>query len=175
MFLTVFVEVALLAIIIGGATYGYRKGFFALVVKPVKLAVRFGASLLLSIPLGNAVIISFISPMLSRKFSGDFADIVISIASIALACLIIYFFSGIALSTLTSVIDSCIKLGLIGKINGIVGFAIMLLISIMCSWIFVSLSDHIFSLDVFSDSRLVAEFEGGLLYEIIKKTSPFIT
>ena len=77
------------------------------------------------------------------------------------------------LSALTSVIDSCFKYGIIGKINCIIGFAVMLLISILCGWIFVSLSDYIFALDVFSDSRLVAEFEGGLLYRIFKKTSPF--
>lgn len=172
MFLKLFVEIILLTIIFGGSYYGYKKGFFALAVKPVKALLRLGTSVFFCVPLGELLISPIISPIIKKKIPVFLSTYIENVVSAGISFLIILVCSGFIFSLVSSLLDSCVSVGILGRINALFGLAFAAVCSIILAWIFVALTDIALALDFFADSRFVMEFDGGLFYKILKYTSP---
>lgn len=173
MFLNLLVEVILILIITCGSYYGYRRGFFAMAIKPAKSVVRVGASISLCLPLGENLVEPILSPIIKRNLSSPVANILSKTFSILLAFFAVSVFFAFMLSIASGVIDLCINRGVLGRINEIVGMICATAISFFIAWIFITIFDYLTITEPFSGSRLVKEFCGGPIYKLLKAISPF--
>nr|MBE6545484.1 hypothetical protein [Oscillospiraceae bacterium] len=171
MFLTVFFEVILLAILIGGSYYGYNKGFFVLAIRPAKAVLRVGAAFCFCVPLGEAVILPLVAPLLYGRLPSGITSYVAGIISAGVAFLVILVLSGVLLSVLFSVLNYCASSGLIGRVNSLFGLIFAGIISVVTACFFVIIADIAMSLEPAQDSRLVKEFSGGPLYSFFSSIS----
>ena len=171
MFLTVFVEVILLAILIGGSYYGYNKGFFSLAIKPARTVLRIGVAFCFCVPLGDAVFLPIIADLLKGRLPSEILSTVASLISVGVAFLVILVVSGILLSVLFSVLNYCATEGLIGRVNSLFGLVFAGFVSIVLAWLFVAIADTAMTLEAMQHSRLVHEFSGGPLYNFFSSIS----
>lgn len=173
MFLTVFVEVILLSILIGGSYYGYCKGFFCLAVKPARAVLRIGAAFCFCVPLGDAIITPIISELLYGRLPSKAVSAIAGILSVGAAFLLILVLSGVLLSILFSILNYCVEAGVIGRVNRLFGLVFAGAISVLSAWLFVALTDAAMALEPVRDSRLVQEFSAGPLYRFFYSISRF--
>ena len=211
MFLNLLIEVILIAIIVGGTSFGYRKGLFKMVAAPARTLVCLVTSFLFGRPVGKY----FLSPILSvpikryvltfvsEKMAWDsghvikiptiikvtgavfdisydnaeitvesmvnsFTDPLVALVSCLIAFVLIFCLSKWLIKLLMNLTDSCLNIGVLGKLNRISGAVLSVFFAIICAFAFTSAVNYILRLDFALNSRLVREFSGGPLYRFFR-------
>lgn len=97
-----------------------------------------------------------------------FTEPLIALISRAVAFILLFILSKFLFKLLVYLADSFLGIGIIGRLNRLLGAALSICIAIACAWAFTSAVDYLFRLDIFENSRLVGDFDGGLLYRFFK-------
>ena len=87
------------------------------------------------------------------------------------AFILLFIFLKYILRLLVFLADSFLALGIIGKLNRLLGGAVSVCIAFFGAWVFTSAVEYLFHLKIFTDSRLVNDFDGGPIYRLIKEFS----
>ena len=168
MLIEILVDLILLGIIVLGGYYGYKKGFFSIALKPFKTIVRIVVAYWLCKSVGE-----FVFPIFNRLLSGKIPDFLLifvaRIFSTIFAFISIYILFGFLLSVLSYVINNFFTKGFIGRINSVMGLLLAGLISLVVARILATLSDHILSIDEVRKYEVIGDFNGGPIYEILKR------
>ena len=167
MFLDIFIEVVLLTIIIGGSYLGYQKGIFLLLARPIKSVILFPLSYVVYKFINTSKIESLVILFLP-EMSSNFAGLFLSIFARAVCVILILLICRIALACGIKLFDHLILDGPIRKFNRALGLVTSGLTSILFAVLIVNITDKLFALDLFINSRLVDEFDGGLLYRLFE-------
>lgn len=165
MFLNLLIEVILLLILVGGAYYGKRIGFFKIAVKPLKLAISILFSFLLCKTVGNYLIAPLIMTRIAEEFR-EFAAVSVGAISTAIAFMLLLFVIRIILSFAVSVAARFFDFGIIGRINKFLGFLLATIVALILAYGFALLVEFLFTLQIFDNSSLVKDFSGGILYRL---------
>ena len=171
MFLNIFLEVFLIAIIVGGSRYGYNKGFFKMTVGPARLIVCFAVSLGYSSLVGDAIVAPILLEIIKEQIT-PLISLLINPISTAVAFLLLFYGMKIVISFLVSLVNRIIDEGIIGKINKSLGFIIAGIIAFIIAICFVSLSEYLIMQEAFSDSEILDDFSGGPIYKAFLSISP---
>ena len=123
----VLVDSFIILLVVISALYGYKKGFIAIAMKPIRSAFRIGSAVMFCIPFSNLLYLSLIMP-LAMENEPDIVKIGIGRAiSVILSFVLILAFAKVVISVLANTISFLFGLGIIGSINRLVG-----LISMTC-------------------------------------------
>lgn len=171
MFLNILIEVVLLAIVLGGAYYGYNKGLFKMTAGPVKLLLCLAVSFAFSRAVGGYIVFPIIISCIEEGIS-SFAYPVISVISIVSSFLILFLMSRGLLSIIISLINSLLDEGIIGKVNKAIGFILAGVIASLGAMLLASLMEYVLLHEAFNDSDLLKDFSGGPIYRLFTVISP---
>lgn len=159
------VEIIILGIMILSGMYGYRKGFVSLALKPVKSALKIGASLMFCLPLSELICFHFVMPIMADK-AGILLTPISRILSVILSFLLLITFGGFVVSGVANLLVSFFSIGMLGKANRIVGLLFSACLGIIASWIFCVMFDHISDKSGF-------DFIGGPIFRLFISINPF--
>lgn len=96
------------------------------------------------------------------------ADSLSTLISRALGFVLLLILSGLFIKLLIYLADSFLNVGPLGIINRLLGATVSTLGAVLVAGMLASATEYAFSLDGINDSRLVADFDGGQLYRILK-------
>ena len=209
MFLDLLIEIILLAVIVGGLLFGYRRGFFGLISGWARRVLCFILSLSLCDWLGNFFKPMVYNPIRRLSYNSlkqgsdrllstldgilpvladvkgpatnelDITDIIETMAdgvadslstliSRVLGFVLLLLLSGLLVKLLIYLADSFLNVGPLGTINRLIGAAVSTLGAVLIAAMLASSAEYVFGLEAFKNSRLVAEFDGGQIYRILK-------
>ena len=100
--------------------------------------------------------------------SDSIADSLSTLISRALGFVILLILSGLLIKLLVYLADSILNIGPLGIINRLLGATVSMLGAVLIAGMLASATEYLFALECFNNSRLVAEFDGGQLYRILK-------
>ena len=190
MLLTVIVEVILLGILIGGSYVGYKKGLFAIALKPCKTIICLGLSFVFCKTVGELVFMPMVSSYIFDKTSdikiGHSEYIpamsaleqavvtnatslglqVAQIVSSIFAFVLLFILARTLVSLLIYGANSVFSYGIVGRINRVLGFLCAGVVSLATAHLFTLGSQYLFSFEEFQNSELTEGFSGGLLYRL---------
>ncbi len=92
--------------------------------------------------------------------------------SIIIAFVLIYLLSKLLLSGATLIVSSVFEIGVLAKINRIMGVVLAGLMSLLVAWAAVAVIDFLFHLSIFDKVSFIRGFDGGPLYRLFKSISP---
>lgn len=98
-----------------------------------------------------------------------FSNPIVALISRIFAFVLIFIGLRYIIRFLIYLLDSCFNLGVIGWFNKAIGLFLSLCLGFFVCWVFCSATEYLLSLDVFASSRLVADFDGGILYRFFKE------
>lgn len=159
------VEIIILGIIVLSGMYGYRKGFVSLALKPVKSALKIGASLMFCLPLSELICIHFVMPIMADK-AGVLLIPIRRVLSVILSFLILMAFGGFVVSGVSNLLVSFFSIGMLGKANRIVGLFFSACLGVIASWVFCMLFDLI-------SDKSGSDFIGGPIFRLFISINPF--
>ena len=171
MFLNLLIEVMLITILVGGAYFGYKRGFFRIAAKPARLVLCVMLSFSFCKVVGSQIVIPFIIARVDEGIR-DFASPLVSAVSTAIAFLLLFMLTRLILSFVMSLASRFFDTGIIGRINRAVGFVIAGLLSLIVAMCFASLVNYLLDTSIFDNSDLAREFSGGPLYRLLLMISP---
>ena len=91
-----------------------------------------------------------------------------TLISRVLGFVLLLLLSGLLVKLLIYLADSFLNVGPLGIINRLIGAAVSTLGAVLIAAMLASLAEYVFGLEAFKNSRLVAEFDGGQIYRILK-------
>ena len=97
---------------------------------------------------------------------------VISVISVIIAFILLYFVSKLLLSFALWFINLVFQSGVFGFLNKLLGTVFGLCLAIIAAWAFVAVFEYAVHLPVFASNPAVAEFEGTFLYGFFNSYSP---
>lgn len=171
MFLNLLIEVIIITILVGGAYYGYKRGFFRMAAKPARLALCIALSFSLCRIVGSNVLAPIISSRLNERLQ-VLATSAVRAASTVIAFALLFILTRLALSVVLSLAAKFLDCGIIGKINRALGFILAGLLAFVAAMCFASLADYLLGQAIFDNSDLAGNFSGGLLYRFLLMISP---
>lgn len=107
-------------VIIGSAFYGYKRGFFSLLAKPLRFFIRITLSYYLADSF-DSLLYSRLDGFLSDYLPSAVLSFATESLSFCISFLLIYLIMGVILSSLFATVDSLVNSGFFGKINQILG------------------------------------------------------
>ena len=100
------------------------------------------------------------------------ASPVIYLISVIISFIAVYFISKILLKILLKILNNVFDSGVLGIFNKVLGAVIGALFAFVIAWIFVTLFGYMISIPSLSDTDFVKAFDGGHIYNFIKRMSP---
>ena len=97
---------------------------------------------------------------------------VVHFFAVILSFIFLYFASKILLSLVICILNKVFEHGVLGACNRIFGFIFCGSIAFVISWLFVSLFSYFINIPLFADSSWASNFDGGILYDFLKRMSP---
>lgn len=97
---------------------------------------------------------------------------VISIISVIIAFILLYFVSKLLISIALWFINLVFQSGVFGFLNKLLGTVFGLCLSVIAAWAFVSVFEYAIHLPLFEGNAMIAEFEGTFLYGFFNSYSP---
>jgi hypothetical protein len=172
MFLDIFIEILLFGIIIGISYYGYQKGIFGLVTKPIKTVAAFAFATVGYDLLKHERLYDFLLPLLPMKGQRLFVDLFVLRYVLNGSVFVLLFFTlRSALGLMIKLLNSFLSVGIIGWVNKVFGLFAASGISLIFANVFAKSVDWLFDLEGFKRSELVSDFNGGLLYSLFDNLS----
>ena len=171
MFLNIFLEVILIAIVVGGSRYGYNRGLFKMAANPVGFII----CMIVSYTYASIVGVNILSPIILAAVSDNllpFIILIINPLSTVVAFALLFFAVKILVSFLISLVNQIFDKGIIGKINKAFGGAFSGVVAFLIATCVASLSEYIFMQGAFTDSELLDGFFGGPIYRTFLLISP---
>lgn len=92
--------------------------------------------------------------------------------SIVIAFILLYFIAKLAFSGGILLVNSVFDVGIIGKINRIMGFILAGLLAFLAAWALVGIVDFFFHLSIFDGVEAIRSFRGGWIYRLFNSLSP---
>ena len=92
--------------------------------------------------------------------------------SVIIAFVLIYLISKLLLSGAMLIVNSVFEIGVLAKINRIMGVILAGLMSFLIAWAAVSIIDFFFHMSIFDKVTFIKSFDGGPLYRLFKSISP---
>ena len=99
------------------------------------------------------------------------APAVLLISSV-IAFILLFLISKLLFSLAVSVVNSVFEIGVLSRINRVMGLIVAAFMSFFAAWAFVSLIDFVLHLSIFDSVDAVRQFDGGRLYRLFKNISP---
>ena len=96
----------------------------------------------------------------------------VSMISIGISFLLLFFSSKLIFSWGILVINSAFNVGILGKINKVMGFVLAGALARIVAWAFVGIVDFLFHLSAFDGVEIIRSFRGGLIYRIFNSFNP---
>ncbi|MBO5906807.1 MAG: hypothetical protein J6Q85_01455 [Clostridia bacterium] len=97
---------------------------------------------------------------------------VISVVSVIVAFIILYFISKVLLSVALWFVNLVFQSGVFGFLNKLLGTVFGLCLAVIVSWAFVAVFEYAVHLPMFAANPTVAEFEGTFIYGFFNSYSP---
>ncbi len=97
---------------------------------------------------------------------------VISVVSVIISFVLLYFISKILLSVLLWFLNLVFRSGVFGFLNKLLGTVFGLCLAVIAAWVFVSVFEYAIHLPMFEGNAVVSEFEGTFLYGFFNSYSP---
>ena len=79
---------------------------------------------------------------------------------------IIFFLSRFIVNFVIEFFDLFLSMGIVGRINRVFGCLLSMFISLSIAYYFARFTERIIYLEIFENSRLVSEFDGGPVYKV---------
>ena len=171
MFLNIFLDIVLVAILIGGSSYGYSKGLFKMTVGPAKMIV----SIVLSLNYCGVIGRIIVEPALQEVFMDSGTPIFesfVDVFSTAVAFGILFLITKTLSSFLISLINQLMEKGIVGRINSAMGLVFAGSIAFLTAISIATFSEYLLQQDVLSDIEAFSDFSGGPLYRFFTLISP---
>ncbi|MBE6532474.1 MAG: hypothetical protein E7676_03065 [Ruminococcaceae bacterium] len=92
--------------------------------------------------------------------------------SVLIAFILLLLLSRMLFSVAVLVVNSVFEVGILAKINRVMGFVLAGLMSLLIAWAFVGVIDFLFHLSIFDTVSAIRQFNGGPLYRLFKNISP---
>lgn len=225
MALNIILNVLIIAILLFGIYFGFRRGFVRLAAKPVKVFAAIAITISCCASFGEAVvkpvidepITGYVSEYLYENCEGlnesnvsselptvlkmaagiagvdveevakgaedsghavidaiaqTLADPVINIIAVAIAAVMLYFISKLLIAILFRIIDRCLKGGVVGAVNKLIGTLCGFLFSAIIIWSLVAILELVFHSPLCAENPYFAEFDGSFVYGFFKNYSP---
>lgn len=92
--------------------------------------------------------------------------------SIVIAFVLLFLLSKLLFSGGILLVNSVFDIGILGKINRIMGFVLAGLLAILAAWALVGIVDFFFHLAIFDGVEAIRSFKGGWIYRLFNSLSP---
>ncbi len=96
----------------------------------------------------------------------------VQIVSAIFAFIILFFVGKLLISLGIWVVNSYVSVGVLGKVNQVMGFVLAFVLAFLAAWVLAGLLDFIFHLGIFNGSELIRNFKGGWIYQLFVSFSP---
>ena len=152
------------ALLLGGL-YGFQKGFVALAIKPIRRVVRVGMTFGLCLPVSELIYLYLVNPLILRKLKYH-TQFIGQIIAIVISFLILTIFGGFILSVISKLLTSLFDIGVLGRVNRILGLICTTVICFVVIWIGCYAFENAEKGDMWN-------FSGGPIYKLFVSITPF--
>ena len=169
--INILVDLLILALILVGVMYGYKKGIFRMTVGPFKRLLCF----VLSFSYSGIVGANMIAPIITNglDINDQFKTVIVNYVSCIIAFVLLFWVSKTTLSITINAIDRILNIGLISIVNKGVGMALSAMITFGILLFASSIMIYLLHNGYLEKIVIFYDFTGGPILSFFASISPF--